>query len=689
MPSRSSPPRRPRELSSASTCAARPIPQAEAQRRVDELASAPLDLGSGPLMRALLLRVAEERARPGARLPPHRLRRLVARRHPPRAGRALRRLRRGEPTGAAGAAGPVPRLRARRARAADGAGAARQPSRRGSSGSPALPRRSSCPPTGRGPALPTYRGATYRRAPAVARPRPPCALRARGPRHPVRHPAGRLLRAALAAQRPGRHRRRRHHVGPRERRARGRRRAVRQHGGAARRARRRRRASTSWSRACARSCCGRSPTSRRRSSRSSPGWTPSPTSAAIPSSRSSAPTSRWSRCRCRAPSPTTPARRPRASTSRCSSRRRPATSSSWPGSTAPTCSTPPRSSAVARRYLRLLERGAGRPEPRRSASCRCSTSAELRRGGRPLRPPAGDAYPVACMHERFERHARRAPGGARGQLRGHERSPTASSNARANRLAHRLRALGAGAETLVGPVPGAVDRDDRLRSSACSRPARPTCRSTPSTRPSGSPSCSRTPAPRWWYTRRRCSIACRRARRPTSASTATPRRWRRCDRATPSRWPTPENLAYVIYTSGSTGRPKGVQVEHRQRGAAVHRHRRLVRIRPRGRLGAAALLRLRLQRLGDLGRAGLRRPAGHLAAVDDALAAGAGRARRRRGRDRAQRDAEPVRRRPGGAARGARDRLAAALRRLRRRGAAPRRAAPVVRALRRRRARRW
>ena len=60
------------------------------------------------------------------------------------------------------------------------------------------------------------------------------------------------------------------------------------------------------------------------------------------------------------------------------------------------------------------------------------------------------------------------------------------------------------------------------------------------------------------------------------------------------------------------------------------------------------------------------------AAVDDALARGARRAGGRRGRDRAERHAEPVRDRPGGAARGGRP-ARPALRRLRRRGARSRR----------------
>ncbi|WP_233444706.1 non-ribosomal peptide synthetase, partial [Streptacidiphilus albus] len=38
----------------------------------------------------------------------------------------------------------------------------------------------------------------------------------------------------------------------------------------------------------------------------------------------------------------------------------------------------------------------------------------------------------------------------------------------------------------------------------------------------------------------------------------------------PEPWAGPEDLAYTIYTSGSTGRPKGVQIEHRSLGNLVH-----------------------------------------------------------------------------------------------------------------------
>ena len=100
-------------------------------------------------------------------------------------------------------------------------------------------------------------------------------------------------------------------------------------------------------------------------------------------------------------------------------------------------------------------------------------------------------------------------------------------------------------------------------SSASSRPAAPICRSTPITRPSAWPSCSRMPARRCWSRTRRCSIGCPRTVRVWCGSmpTGPPSRSSRPPR--PTIILDPQHPAYVIYTSGSTGTPKGVSVTHR------------------------------------------------------------------------------------------------------------------------------
>ena len=74
--------------------------------------------------------------------------------------------------------------------------------------------------------------------------------------------------------------------------------------------------------------------------------------------------------------------------------------------------------------------------------------------------------------------------------------------------------------------------------------------------------------------------------------------------------PSPGALAYVIYTSGSTGRPKGVQVTHANVVRLLTATDAVVRLRRGRRVDALPLLRLRLLRLGDLGRAAVRRPPG-------------------------------------------------------------------------------
>ena len=141
-----------------------------------------------------LLRLGAERARRCCSTLHHIVvRRLVAGRARPRAGRALRRPARGRAVAAARAAGPVRRLRASGSAPGCRARSWRRSSPSGASSSPARRRSSSCPPTGRARPSQTFRGAPRGRCQlppelgaGAAGPRP-----ARG-RDPLHDPARRL-----------------------------------------------------------------------------------------------------------------------------------------------------------------------------------------------------------------------------------------------------------------------------------------------------------------------------------------------------------------------------------------------------------------------------------------------------------------------------------------------------------------
>jgi amino acid adenylation domain-containing protein len=185
----------------------------------------------------------------------------------------------------------------------------------------------------------------------------------------------------------------------------------------------------------------------------------------------------------------------------------------------------------------------------------------------PARPPDGAGapqradFPVACMHQQFERFAARTPDAPALTFEG--ASVTYGElNARANQLAHHLRSLGAGLETMVAlflepSVELVVAILGALKAGAAYVPLDPA------------------------YPAERIGFVLRDTGAPllvtqedllerlpeTAAHTVCMDRDRAAIAAGGSEdldcGVTPENLAYVIYTSGSTGRPKGVMVEHR------------------------------------------------------------------------------------------------------------------------------
>ncbi|MBV8202681.1 MAG: AMP-binding protein, partial [Acidobacteria bacterium] len=211
-----------------------------------------------------------------------------------------------------------------------------------------------------------------------------------------------------------------------------------------------------------------------------------------------------------------------------------------------------------------------------------------------LRPDAaagagpGPAYcpEEPCLHQLFERQARRSPGavavvadggdGGDGSGGSGESLTYAALNARANRLARRLRELGVGPESVVAicaerslamvagllailKAGGAylpLDPDypaDRQRfmledSGARVLLAQRRLLAGLGTPPAGTAILDLDEAPAAGGERRR------RARRPDATE---------LDLIGAESGAGPEDLAYVIYTSGSTGRPKGTMNTHR------------------------------------------------------------------------------------------------------------------------------
>ncbi len=173
---------------------------------------------------------------------------------------------------------------------------------------------------------------------------------------------------------------------------------------------------------------------------------------------------------------------------------------------------------------------------------------------------AGTAAAGAALEERFEAWAAAEP--ARPALCWEGESISYGElEARANRLAHRLRELGVGPEVLVGVC---LERSPAmvvallavLKAEGAYLPLDPA------------------------YPRRRLEQVLADSAAPivltgesSPALSAAGRRSIRLDleggeiarqsAAAPARLGDPRQLAYVLYTSGSTGRPKGVAVEHR------------------------------------------------------------------------------------------------------------------------------
>lgn len=171
-------------------------------------------------------------------------------------------------------------------------------------------------------------------------------------------------------------------------------------------------------------------------------------------------------------------------------------------------------------------------------------------------------YPVACLQALFEAQVARAPDAAAVAYEGVTLTYR-ELNERANQLAHRLRELGVRPETLVAlclerSLELVVGILAVLKAGGAYVPLDP---AYPAERLAFVLHDTRAPVlltqeellPR--LPQHEATVVC--VDRDASAL---------ADRSTANPEPLagPEHLAYVIYTSGSTGQPKGVQVEHRQ-----------------------------------------------------------------------------------------------------------------------------
>ena len=132
-------------------------------------------------------------------------------------------------------------------------------------------------------------------------------------------------------------------------------------------------------------------------------------------------------------------------------------------------------------------------------------------------------------------------------------------------------ALGVARERRVGDLPRARSPSWSSRCSACSRPAAPTCRSTPSYPPIGSPT---------WSPTRACGSCSSGPGRPAGTTSATARPWSARSSSTspparspgnrPRRWPTHRRSISSRTCSTPRARPAGPRACHIQHGALVN-----------------------------------------------------------------------------------------------------------------------
>ena len=219
-------------------------------------------------------------------------------------------------------------------------------------------------------------------------------------------------------------------------------------------------------------------------------------------------------------------------------------------------------------YLTLLAAAVAAPE-RRAAELELLPAAERAQLLGEWNDTAAPFRRDLCLHERFAAQAARTPR-AVALVWGEERISYADLARRANRLAHRLRRLGVGPESRVGV---ALERTPELVAALLAVLA------------AGGAYVPLDPA----YPRQRLAFLLADAQEGQGSPVLLTER-RVLDRLpaftgailvldeldlsaeserAPESGASAENLAYLIYTSGSTGRPKGVGIAHRSAAALL------------------------------------------------------------------------------------------------------------------------
>jgi amino acid adenylation domain-containing protein len=233
-------------------------------------------------------------------------------------------------------------------------------------------------------------------------------------------------------------------------------------------------------------------------------------------------------------------------------------------------------------HLEVLLRAVVADPPARLSALPVLTEAELHQELTAWNDTARE-FPVTCIHEGFEQRVRQDPHAVAAEFEG-ECWSYQQLNRRANQVARRLRAAGAGPETLVGVcLPVSLERLAALlgvwKAGGGYVPLDP---GLPAERLAFLVADTAMPVV---VTDEASAAGLPAAVAQVSLDGERDEIAGLEDSDLPGTGAQPSNVAYVIYTSGSTGEPKGVVVEHRQALNFLHGMAEHWRIGP----GAAVL----------------------------------------------------------------------------------------------------